>query len=40
MLVAAGEKFRIWDREAWDTVFAEAEEQLMEDPDSFSDLGL
>jgi MraZ protein len=40
MLVSAGEKFRIWDREAWDKVFTEAEEQLMEDPDSFSDLGL
>ena len=40
MLVSAGEKFRIWDKDAWDAVFAEAEEQLMEDPDSFSDLGL
>jgi MraZ protein len=40
MLVSAGEKFRIWDRAAWDKVFAEAEEQLMDDPDSFSDLGL
>ena len=40
MLVSAGEKFRIWDKDAWDEVFTEAEEQLMEDPDYFSDLGL
>ncbi len=40
MLVSAGEKFRIWDKDAWDKVFTEAEEQLMEDPGSFSDLGL
>ncbi len=40
MLVSAGEKFRIWDKDAWDRVFTEAEEQLMEDPDSFTDLGL
>ena len=40
MLVSAGEKFRIWDKDAWDKVFTESEEQFMEDPGSFSDLGL
>ncbi len=40
MLVPASEKFRIWDKGAWDAVFTECEEQLMEDPESLSDLGL
>jgi MraZ protein len=37
-LTAAGEKFRIWDREAWAKVFADAEQELMAKPDSLSEL--
>lgn len=40
ILVSALEKFRVWDREAWKKVFAEAEEKLMQDPDFLGDLGL
>lgn len=40
MLVSAGKKFRIWDKDAWQAVFTEAEAQLMEDPGFFADLGL
>jgi MraZ protein len=40
ILVSALEKFRVWDKEAWKKVFAEAEEKLMEDPDFLGDLGL
>lgn len=39
-LVSALEKFRIWDKEAWAKVFAEAEEKLTQDPDFLSDLKL
>lgn len=40
VLVAALEKFRVWDKETWKKVFAEAEEKLMQDPDFLGDLGL
>ncbi len=40
VLVAALEKFRVWDKETWKKVFAEAEDKLMQDPDFLSDLGL
>lgn len=40
VLVSALDKFRVWDKEAWKKVFAEAEEKLMQDPDSLDDLGL
>ena len=40
VLVSALDKFRVWDKEAWKKVFAEAEEKLMQDPDFLGDLGL
>jgi MraZ protein len=40
MLVSALEKFRIWGEEAWQKVFADAEGNLMQDPDFLGDLGL
>jgi MraZ protein len=40
VLVAALEKFRVCDKEAWKKIFAEAEEKLMQDPDFLGDLGL
>ncbi len=40
VLVAALEKFRLCDKEAWKKIFAEAEEKLMQDPDFLGDLGL
>lgn len=40
VLVSALEKFRVWDRELWKKIFAEAEDKLMQDPDFLSDLGL
>lgn len=40
VLVSALEKFRVWDREAWKKMFAEAEEKLMQDPDFLNDLDL
>lgn len=40
VLVAALEKFRVWDKETWKKVFSEAEDKLMQDPDFLSDLGL
>ena len=40
ILVAALEKFRVWDKEAWKKVFADAEEKIMQDPDFLGDLGL
>jgi MraZ protein len=39
VLVSALDKFRVWDKEAWKKVFAEAEEKLMQDPDFLGDLG-
>ena len=39
-LVSALEKFRVWDKEAWEKVFTEAEDKLMQDPDFLGDLGL
>jgi MraZ protein len=39
-LVSALDKFRVWDKEAWEKVFAEAEEKLMQDPDFLGELGL
>ncbi len=40
ILVSALDKFRVWDKEAWKKIFAEAEEKLMQDPDFLGDLGL
>jgi len=40
VMVSGLEKFRIWDKEAWKKVFAEAEDKLMQDPDFLRDLGL
>jgi MraZ protein len=40
VLVSALEKFRVWDKEAWKKVFADAEEKLMQDPGFLGDLGL
>ena len=40
VLVSVLDKFRVWDKEAWKKVFAEAEEKLMQDPDFLGDLGL
>lgn len=40
VLVAALEKFRLCDKEAWKKIFTEAEEKLMQDPDFLGDLGL
>jgi MraZ protein len=40
VMVAGLEKFRIWDKEAWKKVFAEAEDRLLQDPDFLRDLGL
>jgi MraZ protein len=40
VLVSALDKFRLWDKEAWKKVFAEAEDKLMQDPDFLGDLGL
>jgi len=40
VLVAALEKFRVWDKETWKKVFTEAEGKLMQDPDFLGDLGL
>jgi MraZ protein len=40
VLVSALEKFRIWGEEAWQKVFADAEGNLMQDPDFLGDLGL
>ena len=37
---AAGEKFRIWDREVWSKVFVDAEQALMQNPDMLTDLGI
>jgi MraZ protein len=40
VLVSVLDKFRVWDKETWKKVFAEAEEKLMQDPDFLGDLGL
>jgi MraZ protein len=40
VLVSALGKFRVWDRETWKKVFAEAEDKLMQDPDLLGGLGL
>jgi MraZ protein len=40
VLVSSLEKFRVWDREAWKKIFADAEEKLIEDPDFLGELGL
>ena len=40
ILVSALDKFRVWDKEAWKKIFADAEEKLMQDPDFLGDLGL
>lgn len=40
VLVAALEKFRVWDHDAWKKIFTDAEDKLMQDPDFLGDLGL
>ncbi|HTN71974.1 MAG TPA: division/cell wall cluster transcriptional repressor MraZ [Methylomirabilota bacterium] len=40
VLVSALGKFRVWDREIWKKVFAEAEDKLIQDPDLLAGLGL
>ena len=40
VLVAALEKFCVWDREARKKIFVEAEDKIMQDPDFLGDLGL
>jgi len=40
MLVAALEKFRIWDLDAWKKVHSEAEETFAQDPDFLNDIGI
>jgi MraZ protein len=40
VVVAALEKFRVWDQEAWKKIFTDAEDKLMQDPDFLGDLGL
>ena len=40
VLVSALEKFRVWDQEMWNQVFADAEEKLLHDPDFLSELGI
>lgn len=32
--------FRVWDRRVWDVIFASTEQQLMENPDLFSELDI
>ena len=40
VFVSAIDRFRIWDKSAFEKVFGEAEQHFIEDPDYFSDLGL
>jgi len=40
VLVSAVEKFRVWDQETWNKVFADAEEKFTQNPESFGNLGL
>jgi len=40
VFTAAGEKFRIWDREQWKLVHGEAERGFMEHPEHFGELGI
>ena len=40
VLVSAVEKFRVWDQETWNKVFADAEEKFTQNPDSFGNLGI
>lgn len=40
VLVAALEKFRVWDHETWKQIFTDAEGKLMQDPDFLSELGI
>lgn len=40
MITGAGEKFRVWAREAWNQVFARAESALFEDASFFKELGI
>jgi MraZ protein len=40
ILVGALEKFRIWDKEAYNKIFVEAEGKLMQDPNFLNDLGI
>ncbi|MBN8548988.1 MAG: division/cell wall cluster transcriptional repressor MraZ [Deltaproteobacteria bacterium] len=32
--------FRVWDKRVWDVIFAAAEQQLMSNPDTFSDVDI
>ncbi len=40
VLVAALEKFRVWDLDAWKKIFSDAEDQLIQDPDFLGDIGI
>jgi MraZ protein len=40
VLVSAVEKFRVWDQETWNKVFAGAEQKFTQNPESFGNLGL
>ena len=40
VIVSALEKFRVWDKEAWEKVFTEAEDKLMQDPGLLGELGI
>jgi DNA-binding transcriptional regulator/RsmH inhibitor MraZ len=40
VLVSVVEKFRIWDQETWNKVFAGAEQKFTQNPESFGNLGL
>jgi MraZ protein len=40
VFTSALEKFRIWDREQWTRVFAEAEQSFIERPEDLNDLGI
>jgi MraZ protein len=39
VLVSAVEKFRVWNQETWNQVFADAEEKFTQNPESFGNLG-
>jgi MraZ protein len=40
VLVSVVEKFRVWDQQTWDKVFASAEQKFTQNPESFGNLGL
>jgi MraZ protein len=40
VFTAALEKFRIWDRDQWQRVFGEAEQDIMDRPEDLNELGI